>query len=60
MLENYHPAVVRAHKEHGGVSTPIPVPVPPSPVEFQIEEDEDRPGSQRAAFDPSPPRPDPG
>jgi ATP-dependent Zn protease len=60
MLENYHTAVVRAHKEHGGVSTPIPVPVPPSPVEFQIEEDEDRPGSQRAAFDPSPPRPDPG
>ena len=53
-------AVVRAHKEHGGVATPIPVPVPPSPVELHTEDDEDRPDAQRAAFDPSPPRPDPG
>jgi cell division protease FtsH len=31
MLENYHAAVVRAHREHGGVGAPIPVPVPASP-----------------------------
>jgi cell division protease FtsH len=61
MLENYHSAVVRAHKEHGGVATPIPVPVPPSPVALWADdEDEARDNGQRAAFDPSaPPRPDP-
>jgi cell division protease FtsH len=61
MLENYHAAVVRAHKEHGGVGTPIPVPVPPSPVSLNGEDDEDvRSNGKRAAFDPSaPPRPDP-
>jgi len=32
MLERYHDAVLRAHKEHGGVETRIPVPVPPPPV----------------------------
>lgn len=63
MLENYHTAVVRAHKEHGGVSTPIPVPVPPSPVALHAEDDEEEErlaGRRRAAFDPNaPPRPDP-
>jgi cell division protease FtsH len=60
MLENYHTAVVRAHKEHGGVSTPIPVPVPPSPVVLRVEDDEERKGRQRVALDPNaPPRPDP-
>jgi cell division protease FtsH len=62
MLENYHTAVVRAHKEHGGVSTPIPVPVPPSPVALHAdeEEEEDRVRGQRVALDPNaPPRPDP-
>ena len=61
MLENYHSAVVRAHKEHGGVATPIPVPVPPSPVTLlSDEEDEARGNGQRAALDPAaPPRPDP-
>jgi cell division protease FtsH len=60
MLENYHTAVVRAHKEHGGVSTPIPVPVPPSPVALRVEDDEERKGRQRVALDPNaPPRPDP-
>jgi cell division protease FtsH len=34
MLENYHAAALRAHKDHSGVATPIPVPVPPSPVEL--------------------------
>lgn len=33
MLENYHAAALRAHKEHGGVDTVIPVPLPPPPVE---------------------------
>jgi cell division protease FtsH len=32
MLENYHAAVVRAHREHGGVGAPIPVPIPPMPA----------------------------
>jgi hypothetical protein len=31
MLENYHSAALRAHKEHGGVDARIPVPVPPPP-----------------------------
>jgi ATP-dependent Zn protease len=33
MLEKYHAAVVRAHREHGGVGAPIPVPIPPMPAE---------------------------
>jgi cell division protease FtsH len=33
MLENYHTAALRAHKDHSGVATPIPVPVPPKPVD---------------------------
>lgn len=32
MLENYHAAVVRAHRDHGGVDVRIPVPVPPNPA----------------------------
>jgi cell division protease FtsH len=32
MLEKYHAAALRAHKDHSGVATPIPVPVPPVPV----------------------------
>jgi hypothetical protein len=31
MIEKYHAAVVRAHKEHAGVASRIPVPVPPIP-----------------------------
>ena len=31
MLEKYHSAALRAHRDHSGVTTPIPVPVPPSP-----------------------------
>ncbi|MBI3648224.1 MAG: AAA family ATPase [Actinobacteria bacterium] len=31
-LEEYHEAVVRAHKEYSGVEGRIPVPVPPAPV----------------------------
>jgi ATP-dependent Zn protease len=34
MLENYHAAVLRAHKEHSGVEASIPVPVPPPPVDL--------------------------
>ncbi|MGZ8578299.1 MAG: AAA family ATPase [Actinomycetota bacterium] len=33
MLENYHAAVLRAHKEHAGVEAQIPMPVPPPPVD---------------------------
>jgi ATP-dependent Zn protease len=32
MLENYHAAAMRAHKEHAGVDAMIPVPVPPPPL----------------------------
>jgi len=36
MLENYHTAALRAHKEHGGVATRIPVPIPPNPAEVEL------------------------
>jgi cell division protease FtsH len=69
MLENYHAAVVRAHKEHGGVATPIPVPVPSSPIALvgAAEPEVGDPGSagEGPAMRPStqsiggpPPRPD--
>jgi cell division protease FtsH len=35
MLEKYHSAALRAHKEHGGVAARIPVPVPPPPAPLQ-------------------------
>jgi ATP-dependent Zn protease len=61
MLERYHEAVLRAHKEHGGVDVRIPVPVPPPPVEVvsapagQLPQAE-RPGLRHDSD--SPPRPD--
>jgi cell division protease FtsH len=60
MLERYHEAVLRAHKEHAGVEARIPVPVPPPPVEVAASS----PGAGQSArprltLDPSsPPRPD--
>jgi cell division protease FtsH len=33
MIEHYHQAALRAHKQHGGLDTVIPVPIPPPPVE---------------------------
>jgi cell division protease FtsH len=33
MLENYHQAALRAHKEHSVLDTMIPVPVPPPPMD---------------------------
>jgi ATP-dependent Zn protease len=36
MLENYHTAALRAHKEHGGVASRIPVPIPPNPAEVEL------------------------
>jgi ATP-dependent Zn protease len=39
MLENYHAAVVRAHREHAGVASRIPVPLPPTPDD--AEEDQE-------------------
>jgi ATP-dependent Zn protease len=59
MLERYHDAVLRAHKEHAGVETRIPMPVPPPPVEVSIAPgngQSDRP--QLRLGPPSPPRPD--
>jgi ATP-dependent Zn protease len=60
MLERYHDAVLRAHKEHGGVEVRIPVPVPPPPVEVAAAP-AGRPLRERPQlrhdFD-SPPRPD--
>lgn len=61
MIERYHDAVLRAHKEHAGVETRIPVPVPPPPVEVAISTPTGirQPERQRAMLDPqSPPRPD--
>jgi ATP-dependent Zn protease len=59
MLERYHEAVVRAHKEHAGVDTRIPVPVPPPPIDVgagggngHVVQPQVRIGP------PSPPRPD--
>jgi hypothetical protein len=37
MLENYHAAALRAHKEHAGVATRIPVPLPPNPTLLEEE-----------------------
>jgi ATP-dependent Zn protease len=52
MLENYHAAVVRAHRDHGGVDVRIPVPVPPQPTAPVAPQVVDAP---EAAM---PPRPD--
>ncbi len=60
MLERYHEAVLRAHKEHAGVEARIPVPVPPPPVEVAASSPAGG-GSVRPhiTVDPSsPPRPD--
>jgi ATP-dependent Zn protease len=48
MIEKYHAAVVRAHKEHAGVASRIPVPVPPIPLSPEAEE----PAALNAADDP--------
>jgi ATP-dependent Zn protease len=59
MLERYHDAVLRAHKEHAGVETRIPMPVPPPPVEVAVAPGNgqtERP--QLRLGPPSPPRPD--
>jgi ATP-dependent Zn protease len=61
MLENYHAAALRAHKDHSGVATPIPVPVPPSPVVAEevpsVTAGPARKGSNKQSIGP-PPRPD--
>ena len=59
MLERYHEAVLRAHKDHAGVESRIPVPVPPPPIEVSSaggNGQAERP--QLALGPPSPPRPD--
>jgi hypothetical protein len=54
MLENYHAAVLRAHKEHSGVEGSIPVPVPPPPVEV-ASAPPPMPGVRPQLIDPSDP-----
>jgi len=61
MLERYHEAVLRAHKEHGGVDVRIPVPVPPMPVEVVSAPGGHLPQAERPQLrhdHDSPPRPD--
>jgi cell division protease FtsH len=64
MLERYHEAVLRAHKQHAGVEARIPVPVPPPPVDLSLTAQPEMPGNghvtrPRIGIDPhSPPRPD--
>lgn len=62
MLERYHEAVLRAHKEHAGVEARIPVPVPPPPVDLTAAAAPSGNGQvvqPRIGMDPhSPPRPD--
>jgi cell division protease FtsH len=60
MLERYHDAVLRAHREHAGVEARIPVPVPPPPIEIAASTRLERPGEpSRFRHAPqSPPRPD--
>jgi cell division protease FtsH len=55
MLENYHVAVLRAHKEHSGVEGSIPVPVPPPPVEVAPTPAPPMPGSRPRLVDPTDP-----
>lgn len=55
MLENYHAAVLRAHKEHSGVEGSIPVPVPPPPVEVAPTPTPPMPGSRPHLVDPTDP-----
>jgi len=60
MIERYHDAVLRAHKEHAGVETRIPVPVPPMPVDGAVPSPGIGPAQrQPVMIDPrSPSRPD--
>ena len=62
MIERYHDAVLRAHKEHAGVETRIPVPVPPPPVDVAASNPANGQGQRQSVMlDPqSPPRPDDG
>ena len=55
MLENYHTAALRAHKEHGGVGSLIPVPIPPNPTEAEVQPPAMRPAPHLAD---TPNRPD--
>jgi len=62
MLENYHAAVVRALKEHGGVATPIPVPIPTPPAALVAAKPEpvsaERTDRATPTIGSAPPRPD--
>jgi ATP-dependent Zn protease len=59
MLERYHEAVLRAHKQHAGVEARIPMPVPPPPVETTTGNGQaGRPRLTLGPSSESPPRPD--
>jgi ATP-dependent Zn protease len=58
MLENYHSAVVRAHREHGGVETSIPVPVPPPPISLAPPPPPPIGSTRPHVVDPHDPRPE--
>ena len=59
MLERYHEAVPRAHKQHAGVEVRIPVPVPPPPVDVAMLTGPDGRSHHPSigSTPPSPPRP---
>jgi hypothetical protein len=61
MLEKYHAAALRAHKEHAGVEAMIPVPVPPPPVPVTEvpRADDTREGSRRRLQEGTDPSRDP-
>jgi ATP-dependent Zn protease len=63
MLEKYHAAAERAHKDHSGLTTPIPVPIPPDPAALDEDGDGRRVGRptpvpSRQPLAGPPPRPD--
>ena len=65
-LEEYHEAVVKAHKAHAGVEGSIPIPIPPPPEGVLVptgnghgERAAEQPARQQVQLGPgAPPRPD--
>ena len=54
MLEKYHAAALRAHKDHAGVEAKIPVPVPPPPVPLRSVSEQPGEDQGLAGASPSP------
>ena len=66
-IEDYHRAVVRAHRQHAGVEAQIPMPVPPPPEGVLVATGNGQTAHavagappQPIADGPAPPRPDAG